>query len=165
MGPYHASLVAVVVGAARAAIDEFEHMATTLRAFNDPGVWRADHPDYQRPLGQAIAMADAAEAVLIGGARRYMDLCARWARDRTPIGIEDNLRLWSMLQQGGRLACDAVELLFHAGGAFTTRKGNRLQRYFRDVQMYRTHSAAQHTEFATFAARAHLGRPTGFRGL
>jgi 3-hydroxy-9,10-secoandrosta-1,3,5(10)-triene-9,17-dione monooxygenase len=94
-----------------------------------------------------------------------MDLCARWALDRTPISIEDNLRLWTMLQQGGRLACDAVELLFHTGGAFATRSGNRLQRYFRDIQMYRTHSSAQHVEFATYAARAHLGRPTGFRGL
>lgn len=94
-----------------------------------------------------------------------MELCARWGADRTPISVEDNLRLWTLLQQGGRLACEVVERLFHTGGSFTTKKGNRLQRYFRDVQMYRSHLAAQHQEFATYLGRAHIGRPTGFRGL
>jgi 3-hydroxy-9,10-secoandrosta-1,3,5(10)-triene-9,17-dione monooxygenase len=32
------------------------------------------------------------------------------------------------------------------------------------VQMYRTHSSVGE-EFPTYAARAHLGRPVGFRGL
>jgi 3-hydroxy-9,10-secoandrosta-1,3,5(10)-triene-9,17-dione monooxygenase len=165
MGPYHASLVAVVTGAAWAAIDEYERVSEIMKTYVDPDVLRADHFDFQRPLGEALAKADAAEAVLMGAAQRYMDLCARWAKDGTPVSIEDNFRLWTMLQQGGRLACDVVESLFHNVGAFATKKGNRLQRYFRDVQMYRTHMSAQHQAFATYVARAHLGRPTGFRGL
>jgi 3-hydroxy-9,10-secoandrosta-1,3,5(10)-triene-9,17-dione monooxygenase len=96
--------------------------------------------------------------------QRYMELCARWGRDRTPISIEDNFRLWAMIQQGGRLACDVVEKLLHAAGASQTRKGSRLWRYFCDVQMYRTHSSVGE-EFPTYAARAHMGRPIGFRGL
>jgi len=165
MGPYHASLVSVIVGAAWAAIDEYERIVITMKTYVDPSLLRADHHDFQRALGQALALADAAETILMGGAQRYMDLCTRWAVDRTPISVEDNLRLWTMLQQGGRLACEAVELLFHTAGAHTIRKGNRLQRYFRDVQMYRTHSSAQQMEFGTYVGRAHLGRPTGFRGL
>jgi 3-hydroxy-9,10-secoandrosta-1,3,5(10)-triene-9,17-dione monooxygenase len=70
-----------------------------------------------------------------------------------------------MIQQGGRMASEVVEDLFHRGGAFNTKTGSTLLRYFGDVQMYRTHSSAQYEEFATYAARAHLGRPTGFRGL
>ncbi|MBI0536121.1 hypothetical protein D9599_11105 [Roseomonas sp. KE2513] len=165
MGPYHASLVAVVTGAAWAAIDEYEAVSERMKTYIDPDVLRADHHDFQRPLGEALAKADAAEAVLMGAAGRYMDLCVRWARDGTPFTVEDNLRLWTMLQQGGKLACEVVESLFHNVGAFATKRGNRLQRYFRDVQMYRTHMSAQHQAFATYAARAHLGRPTGFRGL
>jgi 3-hydroxy-9,10-secoandrosta-1,3,5(10)-triene-9,17-dione monooxygenase len=165
MGPYHASLVAVVTGAAWAAIDEYEQVSQKMKTYVDPDVLRADHYDFQRPFGEALAKADAAEAILIGAAQRYMDLCARWAKDGTPVSIEENLRLWTMLQQGGRMACDVVESLFHNVGAFATKKGNRLQRYFRDVQMYRTHMSAQHQAFATYVARAHLGRPTGFRGL
>ncbi|MDO9710418.1 acyl-CoA dehydrogenase family protein [Paracraurococcus lichenis] len=165
MGPYHASLVSVVVGAAWAAIDEYERITTTMKTYVDPSLLRADHTDFQRPLGLAMAQADAAEAILLGGAQRYMDLCQRWARDGTPITVEDNIRLWTMIQQGGAMAAGVVEDLFHAAGAFTTKKGNRLQRYFRDVQMYRTHLSAQRLEFATYLGRAHLGRPTGFRGL
>ena len=165
MGPYHASLVAVVTGAAWAAIDEYEAVSNRMKTYIDPDVLRADHHDFQRPLGEALAKADAAQAVLLGAGARYMELCARWQKDGTPIGIEDNFRLWTMLQQGGKLACEVVESLFHNVGAFATKKGNRLQRYFRDVQMYRTHMSAQHQAFATYVARAHLGKGTGFRGL
>jgi 3-hydroxy-9,10-secoandrosta-1,3,5(10)-triene-9,17-dione monooxygenase len=165
MGPYHASLVACVVGAAWAAIDEYERTSLAMKTYLDPTLLRADALEFQRPLGTALAAADAAEAVLMTAAQRYMDLCARWERDGTPISVEDNLRLWTMLQQAGQLGCGVVEQLFHAVGAFATKRGNRLQRYFRDVQMYRTHMSAQYKEFEGFVGRAHLGRPTGFRGL
>jgi 3-hydroxy-9,10-secoandrosta-1,3,5(10)-triene-9,17-dione monooxygenase len=70
-----------------------------------------------------------------------------------------------MIQQGGRLACEAVELLFHTSGSTATRKGSRMQRYFNDVQMYRSHISSQFSVFAGIIARAHLGKPTGWRGL
>jgi len=165
MGPYHATLVSMAVGAAWAAIDEYERLALSGYTPLDPTLLKADWVEVQRPLGLAIAGAEAAEAILLAGAQRYMDLCARWARDGTPISVEDNFRLWTMIQQGGRMASEVVEDLFHRGGAFNTKSGSTLLRYFGDVQMYRTHSSAQYEEFATYAARAHLGRPTGFRGL
>jgi alkylation response protein AidB-like acyl-CoA dehydrogenase len=164
MGPYHATLVSVITGAAWAAIDEYERFIRSAKVYMQPDLLRADHQDSVRPLGLAMAKADAAEAVLLGAMHRYMELCARWARDRTPITIEDNFRLWAMVQQGGRLASDVVEKLLHAAGASQTKKGSRLWRYFCDVQMYRTHSSVGE-EFPTYAARAHLGRPVGFRGL
>jgi 3-hydroxy-9,10-secoandrosta-1,3,5(10)-triene-9,17-dione monooxygenase len=165
MGPYHATLVAIICGAAWAAVDEYERVTRNTPTYVDANVLRADHHEFQRPLGLAMAKAEAAEAILMAGAQRYLALCERWARTGAPFEVEDSLRLWTMLQQGGALASEAVELLFHAAGAFATRQGNRLQRYFRDVQMYRTHSSAQREEFATYLARRHLGRPTGFRGL
>lgn len=164
MGPYHATLVAVITGAAWAAIDEYERFIHSAKVYMEPNTLRADHQDSVRALGLAMAKADAAEGVLINAMQRYMELCARWGRDRTPISVEDNFRLWAMIQQGGRLACDVVEKLLHAAGASQTRKGSRLWRYFCDVQMYRTHSSVGE-EFPTYAARAHLGRPIGFRGL
>lgn len=165
MGPYHATLVAIACGAAWAAVDEYERITRTMPTYLDPRVLRADDTGFQRPLGVAMAKAEAAEAILLAGADRYLALCRRWAEAGAAIGVEDNLRLWTMLQQGGALASEAVEGLFHAVGAFATREGTRMGRYFRDVQMYRTHSSAQREEFATYLARLHLGRPTGFRGL
>lgn len=165
MGLYHASLVSVVLGAAWAAIDEYEDIIGRFKVLADPSLLRADHHDAQRVMGQALARADAAEAILLRSLDRYMELCERWAADGTPISVEENLRLRATLQQAGALASEVVESLLRSAGAFTTKKGNRLQRYFRDVTMYRTHSSAQGDEFATFVGRAHLGRPIGMRGL
>jgi 3-hydroxy-9,10-secoandrosta-1,3,5(10)-triene-9,17-dione monooxygenase len=165
MGPYQASLASVAVGAAGAAIDEYERIILGMKGYIDQANFRADNADAQRVLGLALAMRDAAEAIVVGATEKYMALCARWHADRTPITVADNFRLWTMLQQAGRLGCEVVEMLFHNTGGFVTRRGNRMQRYFRDAQMYRTHPSSQYDEFAGYVARAHLGRPTGFRGL
>ena len=109
MGPYHCSLVAVVVGAAWAALDEFETMMARNRSLADPSLLWADHPDYLRPFGLALSMTEAAETILYGVAERYMAFCRRWAADRTPITVEDNLRLWALAQQAGGLARQAVD--------------------------------------------------------
>lgn len=165
MAPYHASLVVPVIGAARAALEEYESIIRKQAIFSDPTVLRADHHDFQRHYGQALAWTDAAEAVLLRGLEQYMELCARWGADRTPIAVEENLRLWLLLQQGGRMACDAVERLFQTAGSTVTRDGAPLLGYFHDAQMYRSHMSAQYDTFAGYLGRAHLGRPTGFQNL
>jgi 3-hydroxy-9,10-secoandrosta-1,3,5(10)-triene-9,17-dione monooxygenase len=165
MGPYHCSLVSVVVGAAWAALDEFETLMLRNRSLADPALLWADHVDYQRPFGLALSMTEAAETILHGVAARYMDYCRRWQRDRTPISVEDNLRLWALAQQAGGLGKQAVELLFQNSLSAPTKKASRLARYFRDVAMYNSHVSALQNNQATYVARAHFGRPTGFRGL
>ncbi len=165
MGPYHCSLVSVVVGAAWAALDEFETMMPRNRSLADPALLWADHPDYLRPFGLALSMTEAAETVLYGVADKYAEFCQRWARDRTPISVEDNLRLWALAQQAGGLGRQAVELLFQNSLSAPTKKGSRLARYFGDVAMYGSHVSSLQNNQATFVARAHFGRPTGFRGL
>ena len=120
---------------------------------------RAEHEDYQRALGQAIILTDAAENLLIRGAEVYMEMCQRWAAAGTPITVEENLRLWAMMQQAGRMACDAVELLFKTAGTSVTRKGSRMERYFRDAQMYRVHPSALYENFWAPVGRASLGLP------
>lgn len=165
MGPYHCSLVSVVVGAAWAALDEFESLMPRNRSLADPALLWADHPDYLRPFGLALSMTEAAETILFGVADKYMELCRRWAADRTPISVEDNLRLWALAQQAGGLARRAVELLFQNSLSAPTKKGSRLARYFGDVAMYASHVSSLQNNQATYVARAHFGRPTGFRGL
>ena len=41
------------------------------------------------------------------------------------------------------MACECVEILFHAAGAGAGRRDQRLQRYFRDIEMYRLHIQSQ----------------------
>lgn len=109
-GPYHMSLITPVIGAAKAALDEYQDLIRTKNTNFPPIVPRAEHEDFQRALGQATILADAAENLMIRGGEVYMEMCQRWASDGTLITVEQNLRLWAMLQQAGRMACDAVEL-------------------------------------------------------
>ena len=62
-----------------------------------------------------------------------------------------------MSQEASQLACRAVDLLFETAGPRASLGGQRLQRYFRDIQMYRVHTTAQ-PSFATLRAQAHLGQ-------
>lgn len=165
MGPYHASLVAPVIGAARAAIDEYKPILIKQKILLPPFTPRADHYDFQRPFGQAIAMADAAEAILLRACQLQTEYNERWARTGEPFAVTENLRLWTMLQQAGRLACDSTELLFQTAGSTAARKGSRLMRYFNDCQMYRGHVSSQILNFAPFVGRAELGMKSGLFDL
>jgi 3-hydroxy-9,10-secoandrosta-1,3,5(10)-triene-9,17-dione monooxygenase len=158
-GPYHISLVTTVIGAAKAALDEYEDIIRRKKTTFPPFVPRAEHEDFQRSLGQATVLTDAAENLMIRGCEVYMEMCQRWAADGTLITVEQNLRLWAMMQQAGRMACDAVELLFKNAGTSVTRKGSRMERYFRDAQMYRAHPSSLFENFWAPVGRAHLGLP------
>jgi alkylation response protein AidB-like acyl-CoA dehydrogenase len=53
------------------------------------------------------------------------------------------MQVWGTAREGCRAACECVEMLFHSAGASGAKRGDRLQRYFRDVQMYRVHFQSQ----------------------
>ncbi len=158
-GVYHAGLVIPVIGAARAALEEYEHIIRTRPTVFPPQVPRYTHPDYQRPYGQALALTDAAEAIVLRAGQRYMELARRWAGGGEPFSREDDVRLWAMIQQAGRLAARAVETIFAAASSSAARRGQRIQRYYRDMSMYRGHIAAQHLNTAAELARVHFGLP------
>ena len=47
-GPFHVTLVVPVVGAARAALDEYEEIITTRKTLSMPQIPRFEHADFQR---------------------------------------------------------------------------------------------------------------------
>jgi 3-hydroxy-9,10-secoandrosta-1,3,5(10)-triene-9,17-dione monooxygenase len=165
MGPYHSSLTSPIIGAARAAIDEYRDILLSQNTQVPPFIKRAFETDFQQSYGRAIALTDAAEGVLLQALRTHMDYYLRWSKTRVQSSPEENLRLWGMLQTGARLACDAIELLFQTAGSTAARKGSRMARYFGDAQMYRGHVSSQYLTFAKYIARANLGLPTGFLDL
>jgi 3-hydroxy-9,10-secoandrosta-1,3,5(10)-triene-9,17-dione monooxygenase len=104
-----------------------------------------------------MAMTDVAESVLYSFGDQYMATVERWASCGEPIELSRDARWWGMLQQAGGLAVGAVEILFHRATASSARKGERLERYFRDVTMYRSHVSAQQIDFAIRNAAFYLG--------
>ena len=155
-GAFLTEFGAITTGTARAAMEEYERLLDVTPIPRGGGRTRRGDPEAWRVLGKAMNLTDAAEAVTMAAVQLYMDQCARWARDGTPIQMADSLRIWGMSQEASQLACKAVDLLFETAGARAALGGQRMQRYFRDIQMYRVHTTAQ-PPFATLRAQAYLG--------
>ncbi len=162
-GSYHCEFGAITSGAAWAAIEEYEALMRSLGIMGAPGLKRLEDPESQRFLGKALMLTESAEALNLAATELYMEQCRRWARDGTPITASDTMRVWGMCREACLMACEAVELLFQTAGAFVTRRNNRLQRYFRDVQMYRIHVTTQ-PRVTALRAQAHLGLDPVFSG-
>jgi 3-hydroxy-9,10-secoandrosta-1,3,5(10)-triene-9,17-dione monooxygenase len=156
---YHGGLVVPVIGAARAALTEFEQIITTKKTYIPPQVPRYTHPDHQRPYGHALALTDSAEGLLMNVAERYMELSQRWADTGEPFSREDDVRLYAMLQQAAQLALKAIDVILAAASSSAAKRGQRIQRYYRDVAMYHGHIAAQYLTTATELARVHFELP------
>jgi 3-hydroxy-9,10-secoandrosta-1,3,5(10)-triene-9,17-dione monooxygenase len=156
-GPYHATLVLPIVGAARAALDEFRRIIMTKPTSFQPMVPRFQFHDDQRAYGMATAIADAAETILYGFGDQYMSAVRQWAASGTPFTMEQDARWWGMLQQAGGLAAGAVETLLHRATSSASGRRERLVRYFRDVTMYRQHISSQQLDFAARNAALYLG--------
>ena len=134
---------AIFTGAARAALEEYERLLRTKPMLFEPRRTRMHDPELQRIFGEALCRADAAEALTLSATRLHIEQCDRWMKERQPITAADTLRVWGTAREGCRAACECVEMLFHSAGASGAKQGDRLQRYFRDVQMYRIHFQSQ----------------------
>jgi 3-hydroxy-9,10-secoandrosta-1,3,5(10)-triene-9,17-dione monooxygenase len=156
---YHAGLVIPMVGAARAALEEYEQIITTRKTIFGPQVLRYTHPDFQRPYGYALALTDSAEAIIMRVGQEYSELSQAWAQTGEPFTREMDVRLYAMVQQAGQLAVRAVEVIFAAAGSSSAKRGQRLQRYYRDAAMYHGHISAQYLNTAGELARVHFGLP------
>ena len=96
--------------------------------------------------------------------QEYMDQCQRWQETGQPITAADTLMVWAMARKGCHLACDAVEVLFRSASASSSHKGQKMQRYFRDIQMYLVHPSSQPI-VGTLYAQNYLGLGTGIPGI
>jgi 3-hydroxy-9,10-secoandrosta-1,3,5(10)-triene-9,17-dione monooxygenase len=134
---------AILTGTARAACEEYERQLRTKPSFADPTRTRMHDPELQRIFGEAMCRADAAEGLTLAATQLYIKQCHRWMETRTPITPQDTAKVWGTAREACRNACEAVEMLFRNVGASVARRGEKLQRYFRDVQMYRVHIQSQ----------------------
>lgn len=147
-----------MVGCAWAALDEFETILRSKRSINPPFDLRMKSPEYQQPLGDALMLAKGAEACLMEYGRQYQTALDNWSKG-IPLTAEEDFKLSALTSQASRQAVQAVEICFYAGGSASTLAGGKLNRYFRDMAMFRTHPIAQYHSAAVGFAEAHLGLP------
>ncbi len=142
-GWFHCEFAAIMSGAARAALDEFEQLAHSKPILTNPMLKRVHDPFVQNLYGRALGLADSAEALTQDAIALYIAQCQRFGRTGEPITPRDSFKVWGMAREACKMGCETVEMLFHAAGATTGRRDQRLQRYFRDIEMYRLHIQSQ----------------------
>jgi 3-hydroxy-9,10-secoandrosta-1,3,5(10)-triene-9,17-dione monooxygenase len=150
-------LVSCVVGAARAAIDEYTRLMLTKSVPMPPYSPRRADPKYQRDLGTAVLKTNAAEALVLHAAEVYTQHCAAAVNGIRPFDRKSDIGVFGLLQEAGKMACEAVETLFHSSGSSSVAKGQPMQRYMRDVLMYRTHGGAQFEVVAQGVGAVEIG--------
>lgn len=144
LGFFGGELAALAVGTARAMVDEYERLITSTRTTFHPRVERSAHHDYRRVLGDALATVDAAEAVVQQVGLLFHEHSRRQADGIAPFTLEKDYRLDRMAARAGELAWEAADLLVRTSGSGAMRDGQRMQRYLRDLTMYRTHQVSSH---------------------
>jgi len=142
-GFFHVTFGGIYVGAARAALDDFEETARNTMAYRKEGVPRIEDPDAQVPFGRALTLTDCAEALTLRIGDMCMEQCERAVRTGQPVTVADTMKMWDMARQAVNMCCDAIELLFRTSPVRAANRGQKMQRYLRDVQMYRIHPSSQ----------------------
>lgn len=153
-------LVACVVGTAWAAYDEYERLMRTKTSALPPRAPRTQDALHQHDLGVAKMRIDAAEAIVLQAAERYGEWCAAAVAGEQPFTRLMDVQLFGMLTQAGQLASEAVETLYRSAGSSAAMRGQRMQRYVRDVAMYRTHTSAQYDALAQRIGAVLVGEAT-----
>ena len=156
VGWFHCEFAAIFSGTARAALDEFEKLIRERDIMGQPGVKRIHDPFVQNLYGLCLGLAESARALTLSAIELYQEQCRRAVRDGQPITAAQTFEVWGLAREACQMACTCVERLFHATGASAGRHDNRLQRYFRDIEMYRLHIQNQ-PMLPTARGRAALG--------
>jgi 3-hydroxy-9,10-secoandrosta-1,3,5(10)-triene-9,17-dione monooxygenase len=156
-GFFHMALASPLVGAARAALDEYERIITTRTTPFPPFTPRSEDPLHQADLGMAMTMTDAAEAIVLRVADMYMEHCVDAVERGVPFTMEKDARLYGMSQRAAEMASEAVGILFRSAGSSAAMAGHPMQRYYRDVAMARGHASSQYAWTAMKLAQIHFG--------
>jgi len=156
-GPYHTSLVCPIIGAAKAAIDEFRQIIMTKPTTFHPQMPRFRFHEDQRALGLAQARTDAAEAIVLSFADQYVEAARESMRTGVPIPQTQDARWWALVQQAGGLAYEAVQELALRSTSSSLGEGRPLARYLRDATTYKQHISSQQGDFAVRNAAVELG--------
>ncbi len=159
---FNAELVTTQLGAAWAALDEYEALMAERPASFPPRTPRREAPEYHRWYGKMLALVDSAELLYLSAVRQYLELAELWMRTGTPFTPEQDARLRSAVQAAARMAGEAVDIAFTTAGTSSGGRDSRIQKYYRDVAMYRTHIAAQWDVTYGSLARYHFGQPLTF---
>jgi 3-hydroxy-9,10-secoandrosta-1,3,5(10)-triene-9,17-dione monooxygenase len=140
---FNLELVPVLVGTAWAALDEYRTILNTKETPLPPIQLRRELPEHRRNFGLALGRTEAAQRILLQAADDYLAYARRGLRDGKPFSVVIDRQLSMSIREAGLIASGVVEIVAAASGTSASVNGQRMQRYLRDVQVYKTHINAQ----------------------
>ncbi|HEX4111898.1 MAG TPA: acyl-CoA dehydrogenase family protein [Stellaceae bacterium] len=158
MGYAGGALACSQVGAAKAAMAEYERIVRTSRAHYGADVLKFQHPDFQRVFGLGMSMTLSAEALLLSTGQLYMDY-SRGEVTGDPFTPLKAYQMMGMHHQIIRLAWEAGLEFFRAASSSNALDGQPMQRFFRDLATFKNNATHQADFFAPEIARAYFGLP------
>jgi 3-hydroxy-9,10-secoandrosta-1,3,5(10)-triene-9,17-dione monooxygenase len=161
---FQSELSAVVIGAASAAVEEYEAFMRTKPTPRPPIGPRLEDPDYQRWLGAALGRIEAADCILTEMTEEYMEICERAAAGGGQFSREEDTRLNMVAREAFKLAHSVIhDIVVHTAGSSALRGGERLERIMRDSLMAWGHLASVvEDSIARQLARERLELPVEF---
>jgi 3-hydroxy-9,10-secoandrosta-1,3,5(10)-triene-9,17-dione monooxygenase len=164
LGAFTLTLAALAVGMGYNALDEYEQHLRTKMTPLPPFRLRMYDDDFQRYFGAAMGKLAMAEAALTSGAEQYMELCRRYAEEGIPYSYGDDMRVGIIAREAYMLVWDVVQGdIFRTSGSSAAKRGERIERIFRDMAMLSSHRNTMLRDWAfRELARAHLGIPRDF---
>jgi 3-hydroxy-9,10-secoandrosta-1,3,5(10)-triene-9,17-dione monooxygenase len=129
---------ALAVGMAKGALDAYEDLMRTRSTMFPPIQPRTEDVDYQHRYGDAAGLIATAEAATHNAIQQWLE-----AAERGPAAItkENELRIAAICHEVVGLCWHAVaDHLFPTAGSSAVRKGERIERVWRDLSMLHTHA-------------------------
>ena len=149
---FYAELISTQVGAAWAALDEWEALLARPTSF-PPRMPRVESHEYQLWYGRLLSLVETATTILIGAADLQSDLNRAWADGGPEYTVAQDARVRGIVLKAAELSNDAVMLAMQTAGSSAAKRDSRLAKYARDVLMYRTHIGAQFDALYAAAGR------------
>lgn len=138
----------IAVGAVKGALDEAAEMTKTRMTMRPPVQPRYLDSDYRRWFGDATGKIAVCEAALDGMSRRWMRAATNQMNGTAPFSIAEELSLIYIVEDVIKQAWQAMDTIWFSVGSSAQRKGERLQRIYRDMSCIRNHALNTFTDLA-----------------
>jgi alkylation response protein AidB-like acyl-CoA dehydrogenase len=151
-------LAANALGMARGAMDAFIELATSSATTMNPDLLR-DRPQVQLVVGEAEAIISGARAYVLHAVGEMWEGVLSGKPDLSDEVRQSRLAVTHAIHESAR----AIDMLYHGSGSNAVRRGNLLERYFRDIHAAMMHAAGLPANFEQ-GGRVVLGLPPGAPG-
>ena len=151
-------LAANALGMARGAMDAFLELAGAKATTMNPALLR-DRGPVQLAVGRAEAIISGARAYVLDAAGELWEAAQSGKPDLDQAILQSRLATTHGVHEAAR----AIDMLYHASGTNAVRRGNLLERYFRDVNAAMMHAAGLPANFEQ-GGRVALGLPPAAPG-